>query len=291
MNSYEEKIEARRERLEARAERLSSESDAVYKRARVMASVIPFGQPVHGVRDRNYRDRIHNTYGRAFKLDSEAKAAAARAASVGTGGISSDDPDAIAKLRVELAEAKAKQVGMVAANKIVRAFYKAGVRDAASGDLWPRYVEKLGVALPGISEGAARKLLAPDFCGRIGFPDYATKNNGANVRRIEARIAELERERPAADDAGEDYTWPVGVPDGMNNASLPNATVVELKSENRIAVIFPGKPSEAIRSIMKSSGFRWSPRLGAWVRMLNSAGRCTARYAVEKIASVGKVSA
>jgi hypothetical protein len=38
-----------------------------------MASIIPFGQPILGghhseKRDRNYRDKIHNTYGKAFEL-------------------------------------------------------------------------------------------------------------------------------------------------------------------------------------------------------------------------------
>jgi Domain of unknown function (DUF3560) len=39
------------------------------------------------------------------------------------------------------------------------------------------------------------------------------------------------------------------------------------ESENRVRIYFPGKPSEALRSLLKSRGFRWSPSEGAWQRM------------------------
>lgn len=31
-------------------------------------------------------------------------------------------------------------------------------------------------------------------------------------------------------------------------------------------MIFPDKPSEEVRKILKSNGFRWSPTYGAWQR-------------------------
>ncbi|MCC3151437.1 DUF3560 domain-containing protein, partial [Bifidobacterium bifidum] len=73
MNSYERKQEARRERLEARAEKARTEAKATYDRAHTMAEAIPFGQPIlvghHSEkRDRNYRGKIHNTFGKAFAL-------------------------------------------------------------------------------------------------------------------------------------------------------------------------------------------------------------------------------
>ena len=70
MNSYEEKQEARRARYEEKASRLRDEAHRLHDQAHEMASAIPFGQPIlvghHSEgRDRRYRDRIHNTFGKA----------------------------------------------------------------------------------------------------------------------------------------------------------------------------------------------------------------------------------
>jgi Domain of unknown function (DUF3560) len=108
MNRYEHKQASRRERLMACAQRLQAESATTYKQAQSMASVIPFGQQIlvghHSEgRDRHYRECIHNTYGWDFALSDAAERAEQRAAGVGTGGISSDDPDAAEKLCAQLA--------------------------------------------------------------------------------------------------------------------------------------------------------------------------------------------
>lgn len=71
MNSYEEKQEARRARYEEKASRLRDEAHRLHDQAHEMASAIPFGQPIlvghHSEgRDRRYRARIHDTFGKAF---------------------------------------------------------------------------------------------------------------------------------------------------------------------------------------------------------------------------------
>lgn len=136
MNAYEQKQAARKARYEERAEQASAESASTYNRARDMAQAIPFGQPIlvghHSeTRDRNYRDRIHTTYGKAFALQDKAKHYEQKAASVGTGGISSDDPDAIEKLRAELANVEQAQERMKAANKAIRTHKTEETRIAA----------------------------------------------------------------------------------------------------------------------------------------------------------------
>lgn len=182
MNHYEAKQEAKRERLEARAERLAKEGAARVESGMSRLRAIPFGQPIlvghHSEkRDRNYRTKAGNAIDKGFALQKAAGEVAARAEAIGTGGISSDDPDAVVKLKEQLEKAKAVQARMIEANKIVRKF-KANI---------PAGVEALTAA--GIPGGA--RLFEPDFAGRIGFASYQLTNNGANIRRIEARIEQL----------------------------------------------------------------------------------------------------
>src|SRR3990167_6283344 len=176
MNDYETKQEARKQRMLDLADRMQSASDAAYKRARNMASVIPMGQPIlvghHSEkRDRNYRARIWRTQDRCLELQKKAEYFRGKAESVGKGGISSDDPEAVVKLKEELAKLEKLQDAMKKANAIIR---KHKAQASAVPEL---------MAL-GIKEARAFDLLKPDFCGRIGFAHYATSNNNANMRRI-----------------------------------------------------------------------------------------------------------
>lgn len=103
MNKYEEKQARRKEYYEAKSKALENEAEELSNRASKMASAIPFGQPIlvghHSERrDRRYREKIHNTFAKSFETQEKAKYYAAKAESVGMGGISSDDPDAIKKI-------------------------------------------------------------------------------------------------------------------------------------------------------------------------------------------------
>jgi len=253
MNSYEAKQAARKARFEERAAKASAESASTYDRARSMGQSIPFGQPIlighHSEqRDRNFRNRINDTYGKAFALQDKAEHYTNKAKSVGTGGISSDDPEAIQKLREELAHVEASQERMKAANKAIRA-HKTPEDQAAAL-----------VAL-GFTEAQAAEAVKPDFCGRVGFPSYALSNNNANARRIKGRIAELEKrgQREDVEKEGSGYTYR------------------EDTEENRVMFVFPGKPDEATRAVLKRHAFKWSPSRGAWVRQLNANGVFAAR--------------
>lgn len=250
MNSYEAKQAARKALLEDRAKSARAESATVYTRAKTMASAIPFDQPIlvghHSEgRDRNYRGRIHGTFGKAFALSDKAEHYAQKAASVGTGGISSDDPDAVIKLRAELAELTASQERMKAANKAIRAHEAPEAQIAAL------------VELKFTSERAA-ELVKKDRGGRCGFASYSLTNNNANIARVKKRIDELlkRRERAPVEEVGPGYTYR------------------EDTEDNRVLFLFPDKPDEAVRNILHAYAFKWSPsREGKpWVRQLTNAG-------------------
>jgi hypothetical protein len=244
MNAYEAKLEARRERLEARATKLRIESSNLYGRASSMASIIPFGQPIlvghHSEgKDRRYRGRIDSTFRKAFALSDKAAEVAGRAASVGTGGISSDDEDAVAKLREKLVKLEKTQESMKSTNKLVKKNDRAGL------------------AKLGFSEDEIHGLFKPDFAGRIGFASFEITNNGANIRRIKERIEQLEAlaTKPVME------TLEGTLPDGNG------WTITEDAEDNRIVVRFDEKPSKETLLKLKRNGFKWSPTRGAHVRM------------------------
>jgi hypothetical protein len=86
-------------------------------------------------------------------------------------------------------------------------------------------------------------------------------NLGQNIRRIKARIAELEAEAEREPERLEG--------DGYH--------VEEDPETKRIRFFFDGKPDERTRELLKSNGFRWSPSRKAWQRLLSENGRKAAR--------------
>ena len=178
--------------------------------------------------------------------------------SVGMGGIMSDDKNAVAKLTAKLEKLEKHQALMRAANAAVR------MKDVEKGDA--------KLAELGYTAAEIKQLRTPDFCGRLGYPDYEMKNNNANIRRIKERIASLEKEaQRVAENADAE---PVK---GDGYELIENAEI------GRIQFIFDGKPDDDTRTLLKSHGFRWSPSQGAWQRMLNDNGRYAAQRIIEKL--------
>ena len=166
---------------------------------------------------------------------------------VGTGGISSDDPQAVEKLEAKLAALEKHQEMMKAANAAIR------MKDPAKGDA---KLAELGYTPEDIA-----KLREPDFCGRIGYPAYELQNNNANIRRIRGRIAELKKRTEST-------------PEGWE---FDGGRVVVNTTENRLQVIFDGKPDADVRAELKGEGFRWAPSQGAWQRQLTDNAMRAAR--------------
>lgn len=109
MNSYELKQAARKERYQNRAKINREKSDALYTAGTEALKAIPFGQPVmpdhHSYKsDIAYRSKAVGKIDKSFEISKKADHYEQKAESVGTGGISSDDPDAIDKLEIKLLE-------------------------------------------------------------------------------------------------------------------------------------------------------------------------------------------
>ena len=259
MNHYEQKQEERRQRLQARAERLREQAAASIKRGDDMFAAIPFGQPIlvghYSERgDRNYRSRAGNAISRGIQPEKEAKEAEARAASVGSGGISSDDPEAIQKLQQQLDAARQQQTLFKQINVLVRKNDFEGLKRLAE----ERHHTKEW----------AERLMLPDSMGRRGIPSFMLTNNNANIRRIEKRINELEaRDNALAFDPVTGNGW----------------RCEQLREDNRMAFYIHAIPAPEMRQLMKRNAFKWLPSRGAWVRMDNGFARHAARTIISTL--------
>lgn len=164
--------------------------------------------------------------------------------------IMAGDSDAAERLRAKLAEFEAKQAKMVAANKAIRANVKrgAGAQIAALARL-------------GIGPETAAEVLKPNCFGQIGYADFEIRNNGAQIRRVAARLIALEASarRPMVVDVA---------PGGIS--------VEEHPGDNRIRISFPSKPAPSVIADLKRHGYRWAPSQGAWSGYINDRTRALA---------------
>lgn len=151
--------------------------------------------------------------------------------------IMTGDDNATERLDAKIAKLEKTQEIMKAANAAIRANAKAGPE-----------AQIAALVTLGLPESRARDLLKPDFAGRIGFPAYELTNNSANIRRLKARLGHV----------AEVHATPSTEIEGTN------ARLEDVPAENRVRLFFPGKPIEAVRTRLKSCGFRWTPSTGCW---------------------------
>jgi hypothetical protein len=229
----------RRERAEARLERRREWAEGWREKA---AAAYAVGDPYRGDIAFNTqpghipaRARVIAATERSFEHSAmaehhEAKAAGTERMLKHT--IFSDDDNAVEALRAKIDRMKATVEKMKAANKIVRKH-----KEDRRGGLWPL------MAL-GFTEEQAHKLFEPDFAGRVGFPTYALTNDGANIRRMEARIVEIERNRQH-----------------QAQAEASGGVVIEGNGPTEfgdwVRITFAEKPEREILDALRAAGFRW----------------------------------
>src|SRR3984893_2390630 len=238
MNDFQSQREEKASRFRALAEQHENISTGRHFAARQQLEMIPLGQPIlvgHHSERRHRKDlkRIDQHFAKAREHHDTAEYYRRRAAAVGSNrAIFSDDPDATEKLIDKIERLKQRQGAMKRANQLIRKADREGLADL------------------GFSEETIAKLFTEDFAGRVGFPNYALTNNSANIRRLEKRLAVLQK---AQTDTTEDrFTNDVRLVDNVE--------------ANRLQIFFPETPSEEIRRELKRNGFRWTPSIGTWQR-------------------------
>lgn len=165
--------------------------------------------------------------------------------------IMAGDSDACQRLAANIAAAEKEQELMKATNAAIRSNWKHG-KEAVLAAL---------VAL-GHSQTLAVEMIQPGRFGGMGFASFELTNNGANIRRMKQRLEGIARNQ----------AQPTEHKEGANGLRLEDCP-----AENRIRLFFPGKPDAAIRTKLKSSGFRWAPSLGCWQAYRNNGTLWTAQ--------------
>ena len=163
--------------------------------------------------------------------------------------ILSGDAQAIELLEEKLESLKESQERMKAINKAVK------MKDTAKGD---ELLKDMGY-----SDKQIKEFREPDFCGRIGFPSYALQNNNANIKRVESRLNRLKAAKEKGNQEAENKFF----------KTVENADIM------RLQLFFDGKPEDKVRDILKSNGFKWSPKNGCWQRQLTE----NAKYALKRV--------
>jgi hypothetical protein len=129
-------------------------------------------------------------------------------------------------------------------------------------------VKQIIESYPEIKEETAKELLSPGFGTKYGFASFSLTNNNAKINLLKKDIAAEERRETERENGNKEYTI-----NGIN--------VCENVEQNRIQILFEGKPEFEMRTKLKKNGFRWSPRNTAWQRQLTA----NAVYATKNVLS------
>ncbi len=239
---YNERKQARIERAERLAEKNKENSNQHYNTSAKIGSYIPFGQPIlighHSeAKHRKAVKEINNNMRKSIQAEEKAAYYADKAHTIENNtAISSDDPEALNKLKQKLDRLTKKQELMKAANKVLKSKATSIIKVEA--------VQQLGV-----SEKSAITFIDTNE----GFETWKISNNSAEIRRIKKRIEKLEAIAKLT----------------TQEITINKVLLVQNIEDNRIQIFFPAKPNQETREKLKSFGFKWSPKVGAWMRFVS----------------------
>ena len=121
-----------------------------------------------------------------------------------------------------------------------------------------------------LTDDQADKLTDPEEFGfklyGKPYPDYELASLRGKIKRVEARLQELDKLQKMQANPAEDE-------------QREGCRIVRNAELNRLQILFDEKPDEETRGKLKANGFRWSPKNQAWQRQLTS----NAEYALKAV--------
>lgn len=249
-SDFHEKRQAQAERAQEKAEKFQKEADQRHATADQQSNAFYMGQPIlvghHSERrSRSIQRKMHANMDKSIEAREKAAHYAAKAERLADDpqAISSDDPEALQKLRDKLEALRWKQEQFKLINKAYREFKKKG--------------------LPALEmiEGLTDKSRTPiaSWTPQYSFEKapilpWMLSNLNAQIKTVEGRIEKLE-----ALEGKEDAEYEIN-----------GVKIVESVTDNRVQMFFDGKPDQAIISTLRHNGFKWAPSVGAWMRMYSN---------------------
>lgn len=185
MLTTRERKQRKADRLREWAEKREKKAAAVFKQSEPFRGDIAFNTQPGSFPFRAKliarEDRAYQSLKKADSMQARADGIEAQAAHT----IYSDDEDATERLQEKIARLKTTQEHYKAINAAIRKHAKAGQVAQVTA--------LVGLNI-GLTTKTALELLHPDFAGRIGIASYVLTANNANIRRLEGRLAQIERE-------------------------------------------------------------------------------------------------
>lgn len=248
-SDFNERKQARIDRLEELSKKNKDASTNAFKRSSDLVKGIPMGQPIlvghHS--EKSHRATLKKSWNqmdKSIEYSEKSKHYAEKAeAAKRNNSISSDDPEAISKLKDKLTKLEQKQKLMKDINRICRS--KKLTNEQISEKLKKEH---------NVSEKNINTLLNPPYSYlKRGFQSFELTNNNAKIKNTKKRIEKLE----ALENT---------VPEEIMIGSVK---LIVNTDDNRVELYFPEKPNADFLKKLKVSGFRWSRYKGAWQKMIS----------------------
>ena len=248
--NFQDRKNARIERYKELADANKKASEKAYQESKRTVEHIPMGQPIlvghHS--EKSHRATLKKSWDKmdkSIELDKKSKYYEDKAkATERNTAISSDDPDAIIKLKVKLDKLLKNQEKMKAINKICRS------KKLTDEEKKNKLKEKFK-----FNDNSIYELLNPQYSyQKKGFQSWVLSNNNGSIKQVRDRIEKLES-------IGKIQSETIKI----------GEVTIEINSEdNRVELYFPDKPSEEFRKLIKQKGFRWSRFKGAWQKQISN---------------------